>query len=60
MAWWDARWQHDCGGSAMPGDRCDWCDAKLRESVDEYDHPRSWTPPGGIEARADGEVFSFW
>lgn len=60
MGWWSARWKHECGGSAVPGDACDWCGAKLKASVDEYDHPKSWVPPGGVAERKSGEAFSIW
>lgn len=41
------RWTHRCGGTAEPGGRCDWCDAKLKGSADAtWSRPGGWTPPG--------------
>lgn len=63
MGWFggitEERWTHQCGGKATPGERCDYCDAKLKGSANAtWDVPRGWTPPGqDVEHH---RTFSIW
>ena len=55
----EQRWTHRCGGRATPGQRCDYCDAKLRASADPtWDRPPGWAPPS--EDTDAGRSYSWW
>lgn len=55
-----ARWQHRCGGKATPGDRCDYCDQRLRADAHPRNHPDGWLPPGREDDNLRGGSFRFF
>ena len=54
------QWQHRCGGKAAPGNRCDWCNKRLRADAHPRNHPDGWLPPGQHDDERRGEVFTFF